>query len=422
VDCVDFNCRGVAPCNVREDSVAACVDNVDNDGDTYVDCADFNCRPLSVCRTTEDAPDTCTDGVDNDTDTFADCADSACAALPVCRNTENAADTCTDGVDNDNDNQTDCADSGCTALPACNVTVVRVATFNIQVLEAPGSAGYDAVLGIIRRVDAHVMCFNEIEEMEDASVAALATAAGYPNRFIGQVSTAMAGGIKNGCLSRLPIVEGASLTSSDISTDTNAHETGRDIVRVRVQVSPGRHVSIFSVHLKSGFETADEVRRQVEMVRAVQAMQQQEARFPNDGMVLLGDFNEEIDGSALGHVYAVPPVGLPQSWNLGSDLSFPITYQPFAMAAQAGLTAADVTQEDSTTFYATRIPSGRRIDYVMSKRLTVLGDEVYNPCRDNGVDDAPPGNYLLKAGVPLACGVDTTASDHRPVVVEFGLP
>jgi hypothetical protein len=45
--------------------------------------------------------------------------------------------------------------------------------------------------------------------------------------------------------------------------------------------------------------------------------------------------------------------------------------------------------------------------------------EVYESCRDDGVDDPDLPGPIAKAGAPLGCGVSDDASDHDPVVVDF---
>jgi endonuclease/exonuclease/phosphatase family metal-dependent hydrolase len=278
-----------------------------------------------------------------------------------------------------------------------------------------------AALQLINRVVPDVLCFNEIEENEDAALEAFALSAGLPFLFAGEVSTAMAGGIRNACLSRWPQVTTRSLSSSEISADPSANETGRDIVNVRVEVRPGaEYVGVFSVHLKSGFEDADYLRREVEALRLSQAVTAYREEFPQDGLVVMGDFNEEVSSSALGDTFTSAPEGMPTSWHLGSDLAYPFTYNPFAALTNIALLSTDPRQEDSN-YDATRIPSGRRIDYLLYEGLTLQADQVYNPCRDNSVDDDPPGEWVALQGSPAECSAAEAASDHRPVFADFSL-
>ncbi|MEW5849082.1 MAG: endonuclease/exonuclease/phosphatase family protein [Myxococcota bacterium] len=421
-DCRDFDCDNAAPCNVPEDAAQACSDGYDNDGDGYTDCADFGCGGLSVCVPQEDNATACRDAADNDSDGQTDCNDDQCAALSVCSTVESNAASCADLVDNDSDGQTDCSDSDCTNVASCNVTTVRVVTYNVQSLGEPGGTQWNAAQAQLRRVDADVVTLQEVEAVEAAALQTFAAQLGYPHVFQGQISTAMAGGLTNAVLSRLPLEDSRSRSSDDISPDSNANETGRDIVVTRVVVQPGRaYLGVFTMHFKSGFEDADYVRRQVEAIRLRDAVGQYSAQHPGDAVVVTGDFNEEINESTLGRVYSQAPAGMPLSYQLGSDLSYPLTYQPFTTLTATGLSVTDPTHEDSNN-HATRIPSNRRIDYLLYRGAELVGDEVYNPCRDNGVDDDPSGQWLPKTGPVPACGSESDASDHRPVFAEFRFP
>ena len=113
---------------------------------------------------------------------------------------------------------------------------------------------------------------------------------------------------------------------------------------------------------------------------------------------------------------------MPVTYSLGGDISFPVTYDPFATFTSQGRVIADATQEDSTTLYVTRAASVRRLDYIIhTVGIPTTGDEVYNSIRDNGIDDPPVGNWLPKSGSPLASGVSAAASDHFPVFGDFSI-
>jgi endonuclease/exonuclease/phosphatase family metal-dependent hydrolase len=421
LDCRDFDCRPVSPCNVTETSSTACSDGFDNDGDQAIDCSDSDCMPIGICTVTEDTNETCSNQRDDDGNRLTDCDDPGCVGLSACDPTEGSDPSCTDGVDNDGDQQRDCADGDCAGAIACNRASVRIATFNVQTLGSVGSADYLAVLAFVRRVSPDVICFEEIESWETRRLGALARDAGYARWFQGHVTGAMAGGLTNACLSRYPFAEARSLSSDDISSDGSANETGRDFVAVRVEVVPGsRWIAVFDVHLKSGFADSDYLRRQVETIRLAQAIDQHKRAHPLDAVVVMGDFNEEIDEQILGSRISSPPSGLPSSYRLGSDLAYPFTYDPFAALAAAGIAFTDPTHEDSTS-HATRIPSGRRIDYIGYLGLQLVGDEVFNACRDNGMDDPPAGDWLEKPGPQVPCASKEMASDHRLVFADFGL-
>lgn len=418
-DCVDFECRGLGPCAAGESTADTCADGLDNDGNGYTDCIDFACRGKGPCGP-ESTVEACTDGFDNDADGYKDCVDFECRGIAPC-GTESTAEACSDGRDNDGDGYLDCIDHDCAEF--CNVDAVRIATWNVQTLGAIDSTEFAAALTIVQRMNADILCFNEINDYEAARLQRFATLAGYPHLFQGRASTPMAGGLTNACLSRFPFADARSRTSHDISSDTTANETGRDLVHVRVEVRQGRSfVALVSVHLKSGFTDADEVRKYVEAIRARDIVRQHRVAHPDDAIVVLGDFNEEVGGSALGHVHTGPPEGLPLSWRLGSDLTWPMTYNPFAPLIAEGLADARATHEDKPAEFATRIPSGRRIDYTFTVGARVREALVYEACQDDGVDGAPAGDFMAFAGTPVTCGTNIVAADHRPVLVELELP
>lgn len=421
-DCVDFDCDAVYACTIDENSLEACRDGIDNDGDGYTDCVDFGCDGQAVCSPNEDTTVTCTDEADNDDDGDTDCADSDCAALSVCQTNEDDAATCRDGVDNDSDGDLDCADSNCSALPICNRDELRVVAFNIQEVGIVGTGPYAALVRILARLNGDVVCLTEVDASEADALSALATATGYPYFAQAGISTPMAGGLTNACLSRFPILTAESRSSDDISPDFDANETGRDILLIRVDVAEASApVTALVVHYKSGFDHADFFRREVEALRTTQLLEQSRARFPGDAFLVMGDVNEDV-ATETAEVYNDFPFGMPFSYRFGSDLDFPVTYGPHATLAAAGLTTADATWEDSATEAGTRYASDRRIDYILFDGLTLLADEVYDPCRDNGVDDPPVGQFMQKAGDPLECADGERASDHRPVMADFALP
>ncbi|MCZ6794490.1 MAG: dockerin type I domain-containing protein, partial [Planctomycetota bacterium] len=105
VDCDDPTCSRSGSC--RE----VCGDGRDNDGDGLTDCDDAECLGRGDCPDPED----CVDGVDNDGDGAVDCDDAQCAGAPECRVRED----CGDGVDNDGDGDTDCDDSECVGIAPC---------------------------------------------------------------------------------------------------------------------------------------------------------------------------------------------------------------------------------------------------------------------------------------------------------------
>jgi hypothetical protein len=174
--CVHVNCKEVAPdsscakkgtggsgggSGTPENTVEACSDKQDNDGDKFVDCDDFDCCDLVDCKTTapdsscakkgtggsgggsgtpENTVEACSDKQDNDGDKFVDCNDFDCCKVVDCKTLapdsscakqgsggsggssgvkENTVELCSDKVDNDGDKFVDCEDFDCCALVDC---------------------------------------------------------------------------------------------------------------------------------------------------------------------------------------------------------------------------------------------------------------------------------------------------------------
>ncbi|MBV1857780.1 MAG: endonuclease/exonuclease/phosphatase family protein [Nannocystaceae bacterium] len=304
----------------------------------------------------------------------------------------------------------------------CADTPLRVATFNIEAVSSPGSDPFIGLAASIARMGADVVCMQEVNEGEDGWVSELGTAAGYSVVVLADPSPAIGGDIFNACMSRIPMELIASYGGSALSSDPNANDVGRDILAVRVQPEPGCYAALFTVHLKSGGDYEDLFRRQVEAERLARAVRLYRENRPADGLIVLGDFNEQLDDADLGTTLdEVPP--LPSSYELGSDIDVPLRYHPFEVLTSQGFQIAPAFQEDSAndgTFIGGNFNS--RLDYVIYGQALFEGAEVYNACSDNGEDDDPPGGWLPKEGEPLACYSTQIASDHLSVFADFVLP
>lgn len=304
----------------------------------------------------------------------------------------------------------------------CNSTPLRVATFNVEAISSPGSDPFIGLAASIARIGADVVCMQEVNEGEEAWVSELATAAGYSNVELADWSPAIGGDIFNACMSRIPMELIASYGGSALSSDPSANDVGRDILAVRVQPEPGCYAALFTVHLKSGGDYEDLFRRQVEAERLARGVRLYRENRPADGLIVLGDFNEQIDDVDLGtSLDVVPP--LPMSYDLGNDIEVPLRYHPFEVLTTQGFQIAPAFQEDSGddgTFIGGNFNS--RLDYVIYGQALFEGAEVYNACSDNGEDDDPPGGWLPKEGEPLACYSTQIASDHLSVFADFTLP
>jgi endonuclease/exonuclease/phosphatase family metal-dependent hydrolase len=315
--------------------------------------------------------------------------------------------------------------TGPDVLPsACGGLGVRVAAFNVESVGAEGSSSFEALAAIVQRIDADVVCMEEVQFWETADLFALAAQTGYPDVIQAQESPAIGGDHTNACMSRSGLSLVGSYSGWDLSSDGQANDVGRDILVVQVDLGEGGaepcRLGVVVLHLKSGQDSLDWFRRQVEAERVAQAVARYREDYPGDPMLIVGDFNENLGDPALDTVFSEIPAGLPASYEVGSDIELPLTYQPFDTFAALGFAIAPATQEDSERTQTWN--DAVRLDYVLQAGAPVQAAEVYNACRDNGVDDDPPGQWMAKAGEPLACAVSEEASDHFPVVTDLVLP
>jgi len=326
----------------------------------------------------------------------------------------NANDTATDGVDG--------AETAA-SLAECAGREIRVATYNVESVNEAGSTSYEALAATLRRIDADIVCMQEIVDGEAVVFGGLAAEAGYPYVLKADRSPGIGGELSNGCFARYPMDVVGSWSAEDLSPDPSANDVGRDLFTIRVDVSEGTdcHVGVIAVHAKSGSEPSDWFRRQVEALRLAQAVALYRELHPQEPLIVVGDFNERLDEPALGTVLSTLPTGLPPTYQLGSDITLPLTYQPFTVLTDAGLALGSPSQEDTPDRRQTWRDSSR-LDYIWLSGPEWIEGEVYNSCLDDGVDAPPQGDYLQKAGEPLACSVSDDASDHFAVVADLRLP
>jgi len=309
--------------------------------------------------------------------------------------------------------------------PACADHAVRLASYNIEAVGAAGGESFEALRATLARIDADVVCVQEIVDGEAVAFAELAELAGYDYVLKADQSPPIGGDLSNGCMARFPLDVLGSWGSGDLADDPQANEVGRDFLAVRADLSEAVGapcwLGLITLHLKSGQEPIDWFRRQIETIRLAQAADVYRGQHPEDPLVILGDFNETLDDVGLGSVFESAPPDLPGSYQLGTDITFPMTYQPFAVMDTAGFTITSPGQEDAPD----RKETWRdivRLDYVWLDGPQYVTGEVYNACRDDGVDDAPQGDGIEKAGDPLSCDTGELASDHFPVIVDVTLP
>jgi endonuclease/exonuclease/phosphatase family metal-dependent hydrolase len=301
---------------------------------------------------------------------------------------------------------------------------LRVATYNIEAINF-STTGYTSLVNVLKRMDADVVCLQEITtSTEVPQVATLAAAAGYPYSTVSLAQGTLTGNLRNAILSRYPLTNIVSWGADDISPDPNANDITRDILQAEVIVPEVcQNVGIFTVHLKSGSTSLDKFRRAVELRRVKMVIESWATAHPGAPLFFCGDLNDDVADAPFGNTFTSLPSGLPATYDLGSDITFPVVYDPFVTISQFGglqLVMADATSEDCTNCYLTRSSSGRRLDYIYTRLSTVvLGDEVYASPSDNNVDDGAQGNWLYKAFTPPGSGASSSASDHYSVYADY---
>jgi len=344
------------------------------------------------------------DGTADDSTTSAPSGDDATPPPPACAELDSL----------------DCTNPDCADEPLCMSETLRIATWNTLRIGPVGSDEYEALLAIVLRLDADVLCLQEVGEGEEPQLQALADAAGYGEGLLAPASGPAGAGIANACMSRLPTLDAAYLWSNWISSDSSARDLTRPFVRLRLY-HPGaeRYISVLSGHLKAGTDDVDRFRRMVESIRLGQAANAERDEYPGNSVVVLGDLNERPNPAAS--TFTGLPSGLPSFYTLGNDIGFPMTYAPEEPLLAAGLARVEARWEDGSE-EDTFIPVPSRLDYIyVSNEDPLVASEVYEACQDDGVDADPTGDVFTKAGEPLQCGLSEMASDHRPVVVEFRL-
>lgn len=302
---------------------------------------------------------------------------------------------------------------------------VRVATYNVQALGSNGSGQWNDAVSVLDRMGADVVGIQEIDGTADLiSFGSFASQAGYPHFAASSLSGTLSGSLRNGVMSAHPITFSMSHSAADLSGDPTANDITRDIFEAWVQVPNAADVlGVFVVHLKASNGSTNDFRRAIEIIRLRQAIDGFQLANPSAPWIVMGDMNEDIGDGPFNNSFSSLPSGLPQTYDLGNDINFPVVYDPFNDVISEGSLLANATQEDSTTIDTTRNASGRRLDYLFYGGGTVLnGDEVYNSSRDNGIDDTPIGNWLMKVGGALPSGTSLNASDHYSVFGDFEIP
>lgn len=314
-------------------------------------------------------------------------------------------------------------------LTVTSAVELRVAAYNIGAqfvgsapdfsLGDPGTPDHESVKAVLARIDADVVSLEEIAS-DDVSgspddLDALAASLGYPYLYLSPVSggSGYSAPIDNALrvvfLSRYPF-----LTSGVITSPTGSREITRFLPVVKVDV-PGTSNDpvIIAAHLKSGSGSDDRFRRVVEMRRLTNYLAAR-GLTNDDNFIIMGDFN--LVGSNT--TFTAPPSGLPATYALGSDVTFPLSYStnPLAYFSTPGVTRLDLRQLDGSPV---TFQSGSVLDFMMVSSAIAgrqVASEIYN-----SVHDASNGLGLPKSGNPLSAETSATASDHYAIFGDFEL-
>lgn len=294
---------------------------------------------------------------------------------------------------------------------------VRIATFNIEFGTGPvGSDKYNAIRSTLARIDADVVCFQELWPDTFGAWSNMASSLGYPYSAIG-ANAPFSGGMYLGYASRFPILSTANATSPP-----GAVELTRNPFRAVIAVPDAqRPLVLWTMHHKSSDANIDKFRRSIEAYRAVQNIDAYLAANPNHNEYLfVGDMNEDIRDSQTAQ-YASQPSGAPDNYVLGSDITFPVLYSKFPTDRYAdaglGLVRMPAYWENSTT-PITRIVSGRQLDYVFLSPA-LMDSPLGAPVAETYYSANDLGGGLPKAGARLAAGTSAAASDHLPIFFDI---
>jgi endonuclease/exonuclease/phosphatase family metal-dependent hydrolase len=305
---------------------------------------------------------------------------------------------------------------------------IRVASFNIGAhygesyfdysLGDPGTPDHESVRAILARINADVVALQEIHSADltgsPDDLQALATALGYSHVFEPPVTNVFDTSLRVVCLSRFPF-----LTTDTVHSPAGAKDMTRLQPVVRVDV-PGTNNDplLVSVHLKSSTEPSDRFQRAVEMKRLTGYLSG--AGLTNaHNFIVLGDFNPSSTNTTFSEL---PASGLPASFVLGSDITFPVTYStdPLVYFSTPAAFRLNPRQLDgSASTFGTTSPGGPTLDlFLISPAIAgrPIATEIYNSTLD-----ASNTAGLPKAGTPLDSSTSATASDHFAVFADLEL-
>lgn len=311
-------------------------------------------------------------------------------------------------------------------LCSLEARTVRVATFNIENgPDASGTNDYAATKSVLWRMNADIVAFQEILATAETNWRQMAADSGYPHVAFGKNGTTMSGTQRLGFFSRFPI-----LSVKEIASPSGANELTRRPLRIVVEV-PGaaNPLVIWNMHHKADTPNTEEnplnqFRRAIESHRIVEDINAYRAENPeHDEFLMVGDLNDDIFKSSNQTIsFDSIPQNPPGSYQLGSDISFPVAYRAFPddiyAPAGGGLHRMDVRQQNGTS-RATRPASGKVLDYlfvssaIKDSPLGAPRGEVYY----SAWDAIHPG--MPKSGDPLPASTSLDASDHLAVFADI---
>ncbi len=296
---------------------------------------------------------------------------------------------------------------------------VRIATYNIEGgTGVIGSDKYEAIFAILERIDADIICFQELRTTTYAEWLALAQDLGYPFAAMGG-NGPFSGHLYNGYFSRFPIME-----TRDVVSPPGAVELSRFPFRAVVDVPDAQHpLVLWTMHHKVGSDSADKFRRAIEAHRIAQDMETYLAANPAHAeYVLAGDMNDDTRFPQTPLQFNAIPItqAMPASFVLGDDIPFPVPYAIFPTdhysGAGQGLVHMPAFWEGTET-PITRPAASRKIDYVFLS--PALAESPHGaPRSEVYYTETDMGGGLPKAGAPLPFDLSLTASDHLPIFVD----
>ena len=328
------------------------------------------------------------------------------------------------------------------ALGVSHAVPLRVVTFNLEALRdingsptfalsSPGTADFETIESILARINADIVCLQELSNFDisggtngatNSDVHALANALGLEEVVIPTTSGVFDFQLRNAILSRYPVTDVTAIGTTDVQDELGLvgsnGERAREMTRAQIAAVveiPGVAipVTVVTVHSKSGTGSADRFRRAVEMARLENYLLT-EGLDSNDAIVLAGDFN--FSGNNIS--FTSEPSGLPNTWNLATDIALPITYQAdpdFYFSAPIIFETAPVQQLNGNegTF-----ETGSQLDFILATApLNYQGGEVYRSDFDISNTSGRP-----KVGNPVVAGASAIASDHYAVFADYELP